>query len=280
MAGVPFHSTTFAMNTRLSFVLPGVSHAVGASLARHISAYVDEQEWLLSRFKSGPLGLVNRAATDGPVRVPEALWNVLMTCRKHSALTNGLFDITTSKSRLNRLKKIRGMDRVEFNEAKMSVRFQATGMGFDLGAVGKGIALRGIMDWLRSEGVDHAFVSFGESSVGVLGEHPAGGAWPVSLFDAREAGFNLVDETLSVSGQDETQPHIIDPRSGDWVRGNRQLAVAGACPIETEVLSTALLIATPQDRGQILDRYRPVRAVEVSRTEGKGGPKARVMWRA
>lgn len=235
------HRTFMAMHTRLSLVIPG-SPADGA-LAHAIECHVVEHEQLMSRFGDGSLAEINARAFAEAVRVPEALWDILVQCRAHWQKTNGLFDIALGR-----------MNEVVFGDDEQTIRFAAPDVVLDLGGVGKGIALKGVERLLREAGVASALVSFGESSILGLGCHPAGAPWPVSLAKAPQTVLALQDQSLSVSGQGGRH-HIIDPRTGDWAEGPALAVVVAPCPIDAEVLSTALLIADAGERDEILARY-------------------------
>jgi FAD:protein FMN transferase len=273
-----YHHTFFAMNTRFSLVFPEISGNLGRILSLEVRRYVDAQEEMTSRFRQGALARINAQAFDGAARVPNALWDVLMQCRRHWEQTYGLFDIAlgayrrrasdaparssrpTEHARPNRQY---GLDKVVFDEREQSVRFTAPGLVLDLGGIGKGLALKGVKAILERNGVDQAFVSFGESSILALGEHPNGGPWHIGLADVPNTDLPLSNEAMSVSGQTPGREHIVDPRTGAWANGPRMLAVVGECPVEAEVLSTALYIASPAERPRLLSRYGKVRVLDV-----------------
>lgn len=232
------------MNTRLSLVIPGVTADRGESLSVGIERHVRGCEAVMSRFGDGLVASINRRASEAPVEVPEQLWAILMLCRRHWEKTNGLFDIARGR-----------MTSVVFDDRRQTVRFTAPDVFFDLGGIGKGIALKGVEILLRRQGIKSAMLSFGESSILALGEPPKGGPWRVGLTADAELDFALSNEALSASGQTQGSEHIIDPQHGGWASGPTLLAVASACPIEAEVLSTALYIAAPAARADILSRY-------------------------
>jgi Membrane-associated lipoprotein involved in thiamine biosynthesis len=247
-----FHHTFRAMNTRLSLVIPAMPQEAGERLARVIEDFTAAEEERMSRFRPGPLAQINARAAAEPVEVPDRLWTVLMLCRRHYALTQGLFDIALGQ-----------FPAVLFDEEDQTIRFAQHGIYLDLGGIGKGVALDGIREILCDSGIDQAFVSFGESSLLAVGDHPAGGPWHIALTDDAAAAFSLRDEALSVSGQGERR-HIVDPRCGGWADGPIVMAVAAPSPIEAEVLSTALFIADGDVRASILEHYPDARCTAVS----------------
>lgn len=266
MAVPAFHHSFLAMNTRLSLVLPATGTRAGQAVAEAIRRYVDQQETLMSRFRDGPLARLNARAASEATPVPKPLWDIVTECRRHRDLTDGAFDIAQGVPK--------GIDHVAFDDRARTVRFTDPALYFDLGAIGKGIALQGVDAVLRRNVVTQAFVSFGESSLLALGEHPAGGGWAVGLAAGQavgtDTGFTLMDEAMSVSGQTASHRHIVDPRTGAWV-APRTAAVAGPCPIAAEVLSTALCVAEPERHHVILARYPQMRAF-VSTRVNRGDP--------
>jgi thiamine biosynthesis lipoprotein len=240
------------MNTRFSLVIPGLDTDHGESLLAEIERSVRGCEAVMSRFGDGMVANINNRASETSVEVPELAWAILMLCRRHWENTNGLFDIARGQ-----------MASVAFDDRRQTVRFTAPAVFFDLGGIGKGIALKGVEILLRRQGIENALVSFGESSILALGKHPEGGPWRVGLAADAKMAFTLSNEALSASGQTPGSEHIIDPQHGGWASGPKLLVVASACPIEAEVLSTALYIAAPAARAEILSRYGEARWQEL-----------------
>ncbi|WP_338771036.1 FAD:protein FMN transferase [Massilia sp. METH4] len=266
-----FHHTFAAMNTRFSMVLPETEARAGRRFAREAEAVLVEQERMMSRFVAhGDLATVNRDAAGGPVPVPDGLWDVLQTCRRHHELTDGAFDIAQGSQRGGHR-----MQMVHFDPVARTLQFTAPGMQLDLGGIGKGIALDRVRQLLLDRGVGHAFLSFGESSVGVIGTHPAGDCWPVGVEDLFEPGrslhrFDLRDSSMSTSGNREGQAHIVDPSSGCLVTGCETMTVACASATDAEVLSTALLVVPAPRRAAILRHYAGVQAVHIVYRKSNG----------
>lgn len=274
-----FHHTFAAMNTRFSLVLPTVEAQDGVRLARDAEALVAGQERMMSRFMPhGDLAMVNRHAAGGPVPVPEELWDVLQACRRHHAWTDGAFDVALGSRRHGH-----GLHLVHFDDAARTLRFAAPGIELDLGGIGKGIALDRVRQTLLDRGVTQAFLSFGESSVGVIGTHPAGDCWPVGVEDLFQPGrslhrFDLRDASMSTSGNREGQRHIIAPHSGRHVTGCETLSVACTSATDAEVLSTALLVLPASRRRAVLRNYAGVQAVHIVYHQRNEGWTAEKRW--
>lgn len=274
-----FHHTFAAMNTRLSMVLPATEPREGAHLARETEALLVEQERMMSRFiADGDLATVNRGAAHGPVQVPDGLWEVLEACRRHHELTGGAFDIAQGSQRAGH-----SMHMVHVDAGARTLQFGAPGIQLDLGGIGKGIALDRVRQLLLDRGVSQAFLSFGESSIAVIGTHPAGDCWPVGVEDLFEPGrslhrFDLRDSSMSTSGNREGQAHIVDPSSGRHVTGCTTMSVACSSATDAEVLSTALLVAASPRRAAIMRNYPGAQAVQVVYRESEGRWTAEKNW--
>lgn len=257
-----FHDTLMAMNTRLSLLVPGLAAAEGGRLSQVVRGALAVQERVMSRFDpDAELAKVNAQAGARPVRLSPSLWSILAGCAGHWRRTGGAFDIAFGAPGRGRRG---GFGHVRLDRDRRTVRFDRPDVTLDLGGVGKGIALRRIDRVLRRHGVDRALISFGESSILAIGARPCGADWAIAL-DApveRPPVLLIRDGSISTSGQARGRPAIVDPADGRPAPSDRLLSVACACPIEAEVLSTALL-ARPAERASILARYGSVRAIEL-----------------
>lgn len=305
-----FHRSFYAMHTRFSMVLPGIDPEHAEALAVFAHSELQQLEHLMSRFDAeSPISAINRHVAESAVSLSPELWEVMTLCRDYGVRTNGAFDITQWP--LNRLwrnclergeepdatalaetRQQCGMQRVEFDDTAHTLRFQNEGMSIDLGGFGKGFALERIVNGLRNQGVDQAFLSFGESSISVLGAHPHGSAWGLgiaNLFDPSQTvhTFSLQDASLSSSG---TAPfnsvggprifgNIVDPHTGRPIEGYRTMSVASPSATEAEVLSTALLVTPDQERGALLSRFSALEAVEIVYHPNEGNFIPSIHWR-
>jgi FAD:protein FMN transferase len=287
----------------------GVDAEPAQVVARAAEADLLSCERLMSRFDpDSPLSDLNRRAAHHAVEPAAELWQILSLCRDYWTRSGGAFDITLWP--LNRLWRERiaigeqpsepalqqaleqtGFQHLHFDDTARTMRFDRPGMSLDLGAFGKGYALDRLADSLRAADVEQAFLSFGESSVTVLGSHPHGPAWPVgvsNIFPPHEPvhTFPLRDASLSTSG---TAPfnaaggpgvlgQIIDPRSGRPIQGYRTLSVASLSGTEAEVLSTALLITPEKERADLLAGFTAASAVEFVYDYHARQPAPQIVW--
>lgn len=274
-----FHHTLGAMNTRFSMLLPAVDEHQGIVLVRHTQALLREQELLMSRFMpEGDLATLNRAAARGPAPVPDRLWPVLETCVRHHRLTGGAFDIAQGA-------RMRGhnMDLLDFDAEARTLRLAERDVQLDLGGIGKGMALDVVRQYLVDQGVRQALLSFGESSVSVIGAHPAGDCWPIGVEHLHEPGrslhrFALRDCAMSTSGNRDGESHIVVPASGELVKGCRTMSVACASAADAEALSTALFVLPAERRAAVLRNYPGAQAVEIAYLKRDAGWIAEKRW--
>jgi FAD:protein FMN transferase len=289
------------MHTRFSMVLPSLGSPIGEFLASEVETLVRTLDRLMSRFDDqGPLAELNRRAALTPVAPPAPLWDILLCCREHWRRTHGAFDIAqTARTELWRRSATMGvapsddelataaqqcgMHQVQFDAGARTIFFAAPGLQLDLGAIGKGLALQRAAEALRRQGVTCAFLSFGESSIAVIGSHPSGRPWPVGVADLFQPGrswrrFDLCDAAMSTSGNRTAGGHIFNPRDGQLTTGPRTLSVACPSAVDAEVLSTALLAVPVAQRADLLKEYPGTQAVEIVYEPDNRGWSGRMKW--
>lgn len=150
-------------------------------------------------------------------------------------------------------------------------------MELDLGGFGKGYALEKVKQMIESSAVDHAFISFGESSVLAMGEHPAGGAWKIGINDYTNPGnsiheFEVTDGSVSTSsnfylndeGELENHQHVINPETGKPHELFTAVSVSAESPILAEILSTACLILPDEKIDELLKKYEDIKVIKVN----------------
>lgn len=133
----------------------------------------------------------------------------------------------------------------------------------DLGGMAKGTALEGARQLLARQGIRHALVDIGGSSLLGIGTRPATAGqparrWRIGLLDPRTrqvyAALELAaGEGLSTSGDYERARvagkqryhHIIDPRSGMPSTGAASVTVIATNAELADVASTALMVGGP-----------------------------------
>jgi thiamine biosynthesis lipoprotein len=181
------------------------------------------------------------------------------------------------------------MNLVELDSQNSSVRFARPGVMLDLGAIGKGYAIDQAAEMLRDSGVSSALLHGGTSTIYGLGVPPDGDFWKIALEYPKLAGAGterklaaavpLRDESLSVSAVwgrsfeagGKSFGHVLDPRNGQPVAGAMLAAVALPAALETDALSTALLVAGEAGHGQIASLRPKMRTLVISQESGAAG---------
>ncbi|MDR1601311.1 MAG: FAD:protein FMN transferase [Tannerella sp.] len=245
-----FHgSIPKVMGTQLDALLFGDDSAGLNELWQRIAAEVARLEKMLNRFDMmSEIGRINTHAAHDPVGMSDELWAVLMDCRRYGELTGGCFDITLGH-----------WQHVTFDEAGRTVALDA-GASFDLGGYAKGYAAEKIRLLTEQHAVSRALINFGNSMTLALGTHPHGDCWPVGIdnpYDNRRMDLiRLSNAALSVSGNMPARPaHIVRPATGEYVTARKMVAVVSACPVDAEVLTTALIAADASEAEKWLNRF-------------------------
>jgi len=230
-----------------------------------ISAAFDELkrvDALLSNWKAdSELMVLNRAAGAAGAQRPwvtasPELFQRIQVALHLAQATDGLFDPTVgplvraygflpAPSRSSRGQSIAeararvGWEKVKLNADSRAVQFAIPGMEIDLGGIAKGYAAGQAAQIMREHGIISGLVSLGGSSLTAIGTPPGRRAWHLSIRDPRDgsspaAFVELQDgESLSTSGTyrnvkgegKDRRSHIIDPRTGQPIRGRTSVTV-------------------------------------------------------
>lgn len=272
----------FGMNTRFVFVLPNIEQDKGDVIFEKIKEIVDMWEHRLSRFHpEADLYKMNLQAKSTWVELPDYMIEILQLCEQYYKATNGLFDpsyasvydafksgLKISDSEIEEIKKQCGWDLLQWNKKENTIAFTTEHFKFDFGSIGKGIALKDVTQYLKSQEIKSAFISFGESSIAGIGTHPFGTSWPMSIsdsFDDSESKISLVDEYVSISGMQfknqKIQGHIYHPLQSQLIQKQEVVVVKCKCPIQAEILSTAAYIADLRQREQFQNTFSEVEII-------------------
>lgn len=271
-----FHYSCFAMGTRFNIVIPDLKNKYGEIIGKQISNILDELESIMSCYRDdSEVSKVNRHACQQRVKLSGELFEILKTCNYYYHKTLGAFDPALLDITLkpeNQLEE-NGWSQVLFEKDSATIRFNKKGVGIDLGGFGKGWAIDKIISLLEAKGTESAFISFGESTVSVIGQHPLGGPWQASIPDLENKNpldLQLKDESFSVSGLKEkagetgtrNSSHIFSPGQKSMVKENFRVLVKSDSAIQSEILSTAIIASNDEQKKHILDAFREVKVFE------------------
>jgi len=293
-----WHNTFFAMNTRCDVVLPGLDYNKADQVYHKIKLEINRIEKKLSRFiPESEISIINKQAFKKPVILDEELFDILNTCKKYSELTEGAFDITLRPlmnfwkekkedyypgNEFPQLIESVGMKHIHIDKNKKSISFDNELIEIDLGGFGKGYAMEKIDELLCEHHIEHAFISFGESTILARGCHPGGDCWKVGLNDYLNPGssvheFVLNNGSMSTSanfylndsGTLCNHRHVIDPETGYPVKECIQVSVSGESSTITEILSTAFLVSSDTMIQKAKGKLAGLEIVKVDYSSGK-----------
>jgi thiamine biosynthesis lipoprotein len=192
-----------------------------AQAAQAAFELVDRLERELSRFKSNSdVTRINHLATGESTRVSPSTLECLAIARHVFDLTGGAFDVSIGT----------GLPSLELDPDDCVVRAAQPGVRIDLGGIGKGYAIDLVAELLEEWGVEQALVHGGFSSVLALDPPAHARGWPLTLSDPGApsrvlARLSVRQTALGASGI-RKKDHIVDPRTGEPVRGRLAAWVA------------------------------------------------------
>jgi thiamine biosynthesis lipoprotein len=251
---------------------------------RHIDA-------TMSTYKpSSEVSQVNARAADGPMRISKELFDLLITAKEYSRLTEGAFDITyASVGYLYDFRKRIHPDEAHIKAAlpavnyehvlldgeHQTVKFSQKGVRIDLGGIAKGYAVDCGIEALRKAGITHGYVAAGGDSR-MIGDR-LGKPWVVGIRDPTKgegsviARVPLIDAAMSTSGDYERYfdedgvryHHIIDPHTGHSASKVRSATVIGGTATRTDGLSKTAFVLGPERAMEIYNRIGDVDAIIV-----------------
>jgi FAD:protein FMN transferase len=259
-----------------------------------IDAVLDEMRHVdesMSTYKpSSEVSQVNAKAADGPMHISKELFDLLVTAKEYSVLTDGAFDITYASVgymynfpkhiRPDEAQIAKALPAVDYRHVLLdaknqTVQFTQKGVRIDLGGIAKGYSVDRGIDALKSRGVTRAYVSAGGDSR-IIGDR-FGKPWVVGVRDPRKgegetiARIPLVNAAISTSGDYERffdeggvrYHHIIDPHTGHSASKVRSATVIGPYATRTDGLSKTAFVLGPEKAMEIYNRIDDIDAIIV-----------------
>ncbi len=251
-----FHShADKIMGTRYDMIVSGLDDAASRTLWERVVNLLKGGDAVFDRFSSeSEVFKVNRNLSEGGSSyLSPILGGQIRKCLEYSRRTLGLFDITRGH-----------IDSIHLSEDLLSLETGDNAVNLDFGGYAKGWALKEIVEILKEEAVESAFVDFGGSSIYAMGSHPSGDGWLVDLpspFDAHTVtSYALHDEALSTSGNTPWYTgHIVNPYSGEKETSRALSTVRCSDPLDAEVLSTVYMICDQEQRTEIENNFPEVK---------------------
>jgi FAD:protein FMN transferase len=259
-----------------------------------IDALLDEMRHVdesMSTYKpTSEVSQVNAKAADGPMHISKELFDLLVTAKEYSVITDGAFDITYASVgylydfrkhvRPNEAQIDKALPAVNFRHVlldakQQTVQFSQKGVRIDLGGIAKGYSVDRGIDVLKSRGFTRMYVSAGGDSR-IVGDR-FGKPWMVGIRDPRKGEgevitrIPLVDAAISTSGDYERffeeagvrYHHIIDPHTGHSASKVRSATIIGPYATRTDGLSKTAFVLGPEKAMEIYNRIDDIDAIIV-----------------
>ncbi|KUO60213.1 hypothetical protein APF79_00955 [bacterium BRH_c32] len=270
-----YHNSIFSMGTRFNVVFPFCNDEIGERIFTVIKNELNRIENKYSYFNNESfLFRINKSAYLNEFWLDEETYELLIYCRDYHILTKSKFDITLRPMIESLEKDIAhnenligklGFKNIIIDGVNKTIRFENEFVKIDLGAIGKGYALKRISKILDEYDVADVFISFGGSSILTKGKHPNGDCWKVSIPDLNNQSeeahfFNLNNGSLSISsnyyyndtGQLRFKNSIIDPETYKPLKEKKLSAVYSSSPLEAELLSTGIILLEKDELYEII----------------------------
>ena len=259
-----------------------------------IDALLEEMRHIddsMSTYKpSSEVSQVNARAADGPMRISKELFDLLVTAKEYSVITDGAFDSTYAsvgylydfrqhvhpdEKQIDKALPAVNFRHVLLDPKNQTVQFSQKGVRIDLGGIAKGYSVDRGIDVLKARGFTRAYVSAGGDSR-IIGDR-FGKPWMVGIRDPRKGEgevitrIPLVDAAISTSGDYERffeedgvrYHHIIDPHTGHSASKVRSATIIGPYATRTDGLSKTAFVLGPEKAMEIYNRIDDIDAIIV-----------------
>lgn len=293
-----YHNRFYAMGTRFHALFPGIEETRAERVFYRIKMEIERIESKISRFlPDSDLSKINRMAAIAPVEMDPEMTDILSACQYCWNLTNGAFDSTlrplmeywkgeyhnnSEGSNFVNIREKVGFQHLRLDSESRTISFENDQIELDLGGFGKGYALEKVKELLLDASVDQAFISFGESSILAIGNHPAGDKWRIGMNNYAEPGnsvheFRVSNGSVSTSsnfylgddGKLRNHRHVIDPETGKPHEPFTSVSVSAESPVLAEMLSTAFLVSTDDKIQEVMKQYDNLEVIRVDyKSEG------------
>jgi thiamine biosynthesis lipoprotein len=238
-----------AMATYFEVRIADVERGYAAQAAQAALDLLDKLESRLSRFRANSeIAQIARLAPGECLRLNESTFACLEVTKKMELATRGAFSPAPAA-----LQSQNSLPRWSLLPEEQSIRCESGRLEFDLGAIGKGLALDRMAELLREWDCHSFLLVAGRSSI-LAGDPPNDApGWSCGLGDDHAPHrFFLRHASLSGSGLAVKGNHILDPRTGSpAMRQSRAWALTDVAA-ESDALSTASMVLTESELEDVL----------------------------
>lgn len=262
----PVTKQIFAMDTYMELRAYGKN--ADTALSESVKAINEASRELDPELEGSAVYALNHA--DGqPVEVSDRIYNMLETANTVYQQSNGALDLTIypvvkawgfidgvhtipTADKLEQLKSVPCFDRISLQSNTVTM---PKGTEISFGAVAKGAMAEEVAQIMRTNGVEHAYLSLG-GNVQTIGLKPDGSKWRIGLQDPNNTSTHLgvivVDEAAVVTSgsyqrffeeDGKLYHHIIDPKTGaPSESGLKSATIVCESGTMADSLSTAMFI--------------------------------------
>jgi len=251
-----FYAWFTAMFTRIDLLLMAEeSRKDLKQISQIIKTKIERLESIANRFDiNSEISNVNTTAYLNSIPLSTELYHIIEECLFYNTKTLGYFDITINSTN----GFTNGISNIQLNKTEQTIKFLHPDVKLDLSGFVKGYALRSIRSLLVEKQIDDALINIGNSSVLAIGNHPNGKGWKITVPNLNISNeCVLFDQCLTTSGNTKTTKWPIQkPKTLETITQNQMLSVITADPAIGEVLSTALYIASDDEKQSILNHLK------------------------
>jgi thiamine biosynthesis lipoprotein len=285
-----FEYTEPHMGTKFQMIVYAGDEKTARAATAAAFARVAELDVIMSDYRptSELMWLCDRAGGN-PVKVSDELFTVLAKAQEVSKLSDGAFDVTVGPVvRLWRLARrtqrlpdpedlktallLVSYTNVKLDAKKQTVQLRLPGMRLDLGGIAKGYAADEAIAVLKKHGIDRALVAAG-GDIAVSGPPPDAEGWTIGILplapEEVKSPRHLVLKNAGVSTSGDAEQyveiggkrysHIVDPRTGIGLLGQRSVTVVAPNGITSDSL-TKVASVLGESGLRILEKQKDVSA--------------------
>ena len=253
--------------------------------------------------KESVLSELNRNASAEPAACNKELVGVIEQSLQYSNITDGAFDITIGPLMkewgfFKKKGRIPGKEELESALESVSYKniiieektikslakklvtvktvfFKNPGTQIDLGGIGKGYAVDRAISVLKQNGISSALINFA-GNIYTFGTPPGKDSWVIGLQHPRKSEgllgtFEIRDKAVSTSGDYEKfftiegkrYSHIIDPRTGNPIKGIVSVTIVTGNATRADALSTGVFVLGLEKGMDLIEQLPDVEGIIV-----------------
>ena len=273
-----FSHEAMATTFEIFIVSNDASYAQQASFAAF--ELLDRLESKLSRFlENSDIFQINCLHPNQPLVIGPEAFDCLLLSAELFSQTEGAFDVTIgllvdlslNDNLQSEIIQTTGMDLIELDPDKHTVKLLSSSINIDLGGIGKGYALDKMAQLLLDWDIRTALLSC-SSTVLAVGFPENLGGWPLTFTNPATgkifARWNLKNGSISSSGIQKSR-HIINSHTGLPVTDRIAAWSYADSAARADGLSTAFMIMSPAQIKRFCSKFPNTSALVIRHIKGK-----------